>query len=96
MVVSVGARDAVKVLERAKILGVPALRLGIAYGVSAPVTSDGARVTFADALVLIDACPTTFAIGAFAIRPCARIDGGARITASEGIPGAHSVARPAS
>ena len=73
---------------------VPSFRLGVEYAESAPVSNDGARVTFADALAFLEACPTAWALGRLSLRPCARIGGGLRITASEGIPGAHSVTRP--
>ena len=72
---------------------VPSFRLGVEYAESAPVSNDGARVTFADALAFLEACPTAWALGRLSLRPCARVEGGLRVTASEGIPGAHSVTR---
>jgi len=72
----------------------PAIRLGLEYSSSAPASADGARVTFSNALLSLEGCPTTWDLGRISFLPCARFDGGARIAAGEGLPNARTVVRP--
>jgi hypothetical protein len=72
----------------------PTLRAGLEYSSSAPASADGARVTFASALLSLEGCPTSWELGGLSLRPCARFDGGARIIGAEDIPNARRVARP--
>ena len=72
----------------------PAIRLGLDYSSSAPASVDGARVTFSNALLSLEGCPTTWDLGRISFLPCARFDGGARIAAGEGLPNARTVVRP--
>lgn len=72
----------------------PVIRVGLEYASSAPASADGARVTFTDALLSLEGCPTSWELGRLSLRPCVRFGGGARIIAAEDIPNARRVARP--
>ena len=72
----------------------PVIRLGLDYSSSAPASTDGAIVTFSNALLSLEGCPTTWDLGRISFLPCARFDGGVRIAAGEGIPNARTVVRP--
>ena len=72
----------------------PVIRLGLEYSSSAPASTDGAIVTFSNALLSLEGCPTTWDLGRISFLPCARFDGGVRIAAGEGIPNARTVVRP--
>jgi hypothetical protein len=70
------------------------LRVGLEYASSAPASADGARVTFASALLSLEGCPTSWELGRLSLRLCARLGGGVRLIAAENIPNARGVARP--
>jgi hypothetical protein len=72
----------------------PIIRVGLEYSSSAPASVDGARVTFASALVSLEGCPTSWELGRLSLRLCARFGGGVRTIAADNIPNARSVARP--
>jgi hypothetical protein len=72
----------------------PAARFGLEYASSAPAPHDGGNVHFSDAFLSLEGCPTAWDFGALTLRPCARVDGGLRMTEGEGIPGARRVVRP--
>jgi hypothetical protein len=72
----------------------PVLRVGLEYSTSAPVTANTARVSFANAMVSLEGCPTAFDLGALTLLPCARVDAGARFAAGENIPNGHRETRP--
>jgi hypothetical protein len=72
----------------------PTIRLGLEYATSDSRSVDDARITFADLLTSVEACPTTWSVGPLSLRPCLRVGGGLRLLASAGIPGAHTTLRP--
>ena len=72
----------------------PVIRVGVEYSTSAPVSAYNARVTFANAMVSLEGCPTAFDLGGLTLRPCARVDAGARFAAGENIPNGHRETRP--
>jgi hypothetical protein len=72
----------------------PVVTFGVGYGTSAPALKDGATVTFANWLALLEACPIELGGDRAGIRPCVRMEGGIRRTTGHDIPGAHGVSRP--
>jgi cell division septation protein DedD len=72
----------------------PVIRVGLEYSTSAPVIAGGARVTFANAMVSLEGCPTAFDLGGLTLLPCARVDTGTRFAAGENIPNGHRETRP--
>lgn len=72
----------------------PEIRLGASYFTSANASRDGATVKFFEVLGAVEGCPTALRAGPIELRPCLRVDLGARSTSSSGIPGATSRVRP--
>ena len=72
----------------------PELRLGGSYSTSADASRDGATVTFANVLGLLEGCPDTLHAASLELLPCLRVDVGGRSTRGRGITNAKSKVRP--
>ncbi len=70
------------------------LTVGAEGSTSAPVSADGATVTFASALASVEACPASWRWGRLSVRPCLRVDAGARFLRGEDIPHGRGVTVP--